>query len=248
MKIKCMGCEALARLLYHGAAISPHTIDIKLFKLGLHNEPEKLRETLQQEIDETNSTDYKSIVLAYGLCGKATAGLQAKGAPLVIPKAHDCITLFLGSREKYKAQFENFPSTYWYAVDYIERQESSDNIFVLGADSSLNIEGVYQEYVEKYGKDNAQYLMEVMGAWQANYNRAVFIDMGIGNGKNVENSAKEEAQKRGWTFEKLAGDLILIRRLLFGDWQQDFLIVPPGQKISMTVNDDIMECIDGNNT
>ena len=243
MKIKCIGCEALARIIYHCAAVSPHMIDVKLFKLGLHNEPDKLRETLQQEIDDTSSNDYETIVLAYGLCGKATAGLQAKEVSMVIPKAHDCITLFLGSRERYKDQFENFPSTYWYAVDYIERQIKSDNVFALGADSSLNIEGVYQEYVEKYGEDNAEYLMEVMGAWQTNYNRAAFIDMGIGNGKNVENTTKEEAEKRGWAFDKLEGDLILIRRLLFGDWENDFLTVPPGQEISMKVDEEIIECI-----
>jgi hypothetical protein len=31
------------------------------------------------------------VVLAYGLCGGATAGLRAGSIPLVVPRAHDCI-------------------------------------------------------------------------------------------------------------------------------------------------------------
>ena len=61
--------------------------------------------------------------MGYGLCGQATAGLIARSIPIVIPHAHDCITLFLGSRDSYQYQFVNYPGTYWYAHDYIERSD-----------------------------------------------------------------------------------------------------------------------------
>jgi hypothetical protein len=89
--------------------------------------------------------------------------------------------------------------------------------------------------------------MEVMGAWQQHYQRAVYIDLGIGNGSNVEKKAQDEAARRGWNFERMAGDIILIRDLLEGNWQipetqpaqnhqaksedrNSFLVVPPGKK------------------
>jgi hypothetical protein len=104
----------------------------------------------------------------------------------------------------------------------------------------------YAEYVQKYGQDNADYLMEVMGAWQSHYQRAVYIDLGVGNGSAVEAQAQAEASRRGWAFERMAGDLVLIRRLIQGDWGDgetgDFLILQPGQALSMTYDDNIIGC------
>ena len=54
MKLKCLGCEALARMVYWCAAQSPHIVDVELFKLGLHINPADLRERLQEQIDRTS--------------------------------------------------------------------------------------------------------------------------------------------------------------------------------------------------
>ena len=82
-----------------------------------------------------------------------------------------------------------------------------------------------------------------MAAWQSHYQRAVFIDMGVGDGAAVEAVAQTEATRRGWTFERSTGDLVLIRRLLAGDWGTDFLILEPGQQITMTYDDQVVGCL-----
>ncbi|GAB4518654.1 MAG: DUF1638 domain-containing protein [Anaerolineae bacterium] len=242
MRLRCLACEVLARPLYLSAAYSPHVVDVELFRRGWHNDPPDLRARLQARIDDTSAETYDAIVLAYGLCGQSVAGLIAREVPLVVPRAHDCITLFLGARERYREQFEQHPGTYWYALDYMERSDGSGGSLALGSNPTVDIDGVYQEYVEKYGKDNADYLMEVMGAWQQHYQRAAYIDMGVGDGSEIEAKAREQAAQRGWVFDKVAGDLVLIRRLLYGDWDDDFLIVPPGQQIKMTYDDDVVTC------
>jgi hypothetical protein len=211
-----------------------------LLRFGLHSQPNDLRAMLQKRIEATEA-QYDFIVLAYGLCGKATAGLQAIRVPLVIPRAHDCITLFLGSRARYTEQFETKPGTYWYVQDYIERGEGTNTTLSIGAGMENNIQGTYEEYVQKYGEDNAAYLMEVMGAWQQHYQRAALIDMGIGDGSAVAAKAQEEATRRGWAFERLAGDLTLIRRLLWGDWDDDFLVLQPGEAIEMSYDACVMQ-------
>jgi Protein of unknown function (DUF1638) len=241
MKLKCLSCEALARLAYLCAAQSPHIVEVELFRIGLHNEPPNLRAQLQAHIDGVDGQKYDAIVLVYGLCGKATAGLTARDLPLVIPRAHDCITLFLGSRQRYQDQFENQPGTYWYTQDYIERRENVATPLSLGAGmDSANIESLYDEYVEKYGEDNAAYLMEVMGAWQSHYQRAVYIEMGVGDGSGVERQTQEEASKRGWRFERLSGNLTLVQRLLAAEWDDDFLVVEPGQQIGQAYDETVM--------
>ena len=176
MRLKCLACDVLARPLYLNAARSPHIVDIELFPRGLHNTPAILRSTLQDRIDAAAGQGYDAILMAYGLCGQATAGLVSQDIPVVVPRAHDCITIFLGSRALYAEQFEAFPGTYWYALDYMERDDGSGASLGSGMDTNPS---VYEEYVEKYGADNADYLMEVMGAWQAHYQRAAYIDMGV---------------------------------------------------------------------
>ena len=245
MRLLCIGCEVLARPLYLCAAHSPHIVDIRLFRRALHNDPADLFARLQTEIDSTARVEglqYDAIVMAYGLCGTATAGLTARGIPLVFPRAHDCITLFLGSRERYQEHFEEFPGTYWYALDYLERDDGAGGALSLGSGSETDLAAVYDEYVRRFGKDNADYLMEVMGAWQEHYQRAALIDMGVGDIAKAEERAKVDASRRGWTFDRVAGDVILIHRLLAGDWADDFVIVQPGEQIAMTYDGTVMGC------
>jgi hypothetical protein len=241
MRLKCIGCEALARPIYWCAAQSPHTIDVELLRYGLHNTPADLRARLQDRLNATDHT-YDAIVLVYGLCGQASAGLQARTTRLVIPRAHDCITLFLGSRARYQREFETQPGTYWYVQDYLERRDGTGSSLAIGAGSAVNADQTYAEYVVKYGKENADYLMQVMGEWQKHYSRAAFVDLGIGDASYAQAQAQTDAVQRGWTFERIVGDLGLIRCLLNGDWQDDFLIVEPGQQIEMSYDDDVMRC------
>jgi hypothetical protein len=241
MRLKCLGCEALARLLYTCAAQSPHLIDIELFKLGLHNRPFELRDKLQERIYAVPTGEYDALVLGYGICGQATLGLVSPHLPMIIPRAHDCITLYLGDRLRYKTQFEEQPGTYWYTVDYLERHKTGD---ALGATSaSTDLANQYEEFVRKFGQDNADYLMEVMGTWHSHYQRAVFIDMGVGDPAVAEDRAREIALRRGWLFERLTGDLVLIRKLLMGEWDDHFLRLAPGETIGMSYDDAIIECV-----
>jgi hypothetical protein len=235
MRLYCVACDVLARPVYLSAAHSPHTLDVVLERYGLHLKPNKLRSKLQSQIDFADEAGlYDAVVLAYGLCGKATDGLRAGTIPLVIPRAHDCITLFLGDRTRYEQEFEACPGTYWYVQDFIKRGEDEEVPLSIGGNTIADEEKVYAEFVEKYGKDNADYLLEVMGAWQAHYERAAYIDMGLGQDEDAAEKAQQDAKKHGWRFEQMAGDLVLIRRLLYGDWDsEDFLVLLPGQRIEM---------------
>jgi hypothetical protein len=78
---------------------------------GLHNLGDiKMRRILQEEIEKVEPDKYEAILLGYGLCNNGTLDLRA-AVPVVIPKAHDCITLLLGSKEKYREYFDQNPGT-----------------------------------------------------------------------------------------------------------------------------------------
>ena len=244
LRLRCIACDVLARPVYRAAAQSPQVVDVALQHYGLHRTPAKLRQALQKEIDQTKAADgYDAVVLAYGLCGQATAGLRAGELPLVLPRAHDCITLFLGSRGRYNQQFQSCPGTYWYVQDFVERTEGEPGALSIGAISSADSDALYAEYVAKYGQDNADYLMEALSTWQAHYERAGYIEMDGAGERLALAKAQQDAAENGWRFERLAGDLVLIRKLLAGDWDEDFLVLEPGQQVRMADGDAIIEAV-----
>jgi hypothetical protein len=58
--------------------------------------------------------------------------------------------------------------------------------------------------------------------------------MQIGSGDVVEQQARDDAQRRGWVFERMQGDSGLIQKLVSGSWDQDFLVLQPGERLKMT--------------
>jgi hypothetical protein len=236
-------CEALARSLYSAAADSSNTISIRLFRQGLHNTPKNLRAVLQDEINAVEAEKYDAVLLAYGICGTATFGLTSDHTQLVIPRAHDCITLYLGSHQRYQEEFNRHPGTYWYSVDYIERNDDGASV-ALGAAGIEEQENQYEEYVRKYGVENADLLMETMRGWMQHYSRAVFIDTGLGENEPYEKVAREKAENEGWVFERLQGNRRLVEMLVRGDWNEDeFLVVPPGHTIQQSVQDGLLKSV-----
>jgi hypothetical protein len=246
LRILALTCEVLARSVYLCAARSPHVVDVRLNRRGLHDDPPNLRTILQAQVDESGAP-YDAVVLAYGLCGGATSGLRAGAIPLVVPRAHDCITLFLGSRDRYSAEFLGHPGTYWYVQDYLERTDDGSAFGGVGSGSDTTTQATYEEYVEKYGEDNAAYLMEALGAWRSHYDRAAYVDMGVAHPEAAglaEDRARGDAERRGWQFEKLAGELILIRKLIDGDWAaEDMLVVAPGEQLAMSYDEQVIRAV-----
>lgn len=242
MRLYAIACDVLARPVYLCAARSPHVVDLRMFERGLHDEPKTLRERLQEAIDEAPS-NADAIVLGYGLCGGATAGIMARDKPVVLPRAHDCITLFLGARERYAEEHAKV-ATYWYVADQLERNDgyrASVGGLAIGSDTDAQIEATRAEYVAKYGEDNADYLMEVLGGWRSHYGRAAFVSMGVADETTSEASARDEAERRGWAFEHVEGSLVLLRRLLDGDWNEDMLVLQPGEELAMSWDDGVVK-------
>ncbi|NJL95024.1 MAG: DUF1638 domain-containing protein [Anaerolineae bacterium] len=153
-------------------------------------------------------------------------GLRAHHTPLVVPRAHDCTTLYLGSRGRYQALFQTNPGTYWYSRDYSEHNPLGDPLLP-GAAARR-----YREYAEKYGEDNAAYLLAVLGDSAAHYSRALVIDTGHPEGEAYAQAVQARAAARGWAFQREPGQPRLLEQLAAGTWPQaDFLVVPAGYRI-----------------
>jgi len=241
MRIKALCCEVFARQVYYVAALSPHIIDIELVDKVLHVEPDTLRQYLQSRIDTLEPGRYDAIALGYGLCSNSVAGLVCPHTRIVVPRAHDCIALYLGSRERYGQEFRETPGTYWYTPDYIERSDRDTQVALGSSDLGDAAAATYEEYVTRFGKDNADYLMEVMGAWREHYERAAYIENADMPLPDYADTVRDEAKRRGWRYESITGGLVLIRDLLEGRWDDDrYQVVSPGATLAPSYDERVV--------
>ncbi len=243
MRLLVVACEVVAREIYHAAAHAGPAVDVKLLTQGLHDRgAERMRAAVQQEIDAADPEGYDAVVLGYGLCSNGTVGIVARKTPVVIPRAHDCITLLMGSRERYAAEFESHPGTYYHSSGWSERDDENIGPAEPGIMEAMGLSGTYEEYAELYGEDNAKFLMEQIRGGLKHYDRLLFIEMGLGGEEAAKKEARERAAHEGWRFEVMKGDMSLIERLLSGDWDDDFVVLEPGQTLASSHDDLVMRC------
>ena len=247
MFLKVIACEIAARELYHTAARTRNLVDIELLTQGYHDIPGTGRTEIQKRIDAVPAGKYDAIVLGYGLCSNILAGLATPHTPLVIPRAHDCITLFLGSKERYQQCFTERPGTYYYTSGWLEcpqRRGNKSSLWggaSLPASASVSLKANYEQWVKKYGEDQAKYLLEEMSRWTDAYSHGTLIDYDFTKSLQFEEQVQKICADKGWQYDQLPGDLRLFEKLLEGDWPEaDFLTVRPGQKVVASFDEKVI--------
>jgi len=210
MRFKLLACEIFRREIALLTADSPHQIDVEFLPQELHVIGRvRMKDRLLEYLAAVNEDLYDAVLLAYALCSGGIAGLAAGKIPLIVPRAHDCITLFLGSRERYQDYFFANGGTYFMTTGWFEQG------------NALNDDREMMPF----------------------YSKLAFIETGTEPDGTFEQRARNAAEERHWEFEKLTGDLSLLRRLINGDWSEDFLVVPPRKRIQAAYNDDVIEVV-----
>lgn len=243
MRYKLISCEVFYREMCYAISQSPHQVDIEFLPKGLHDiQSSMMLARIQERIDATDQSLYQAILFGYGLCNNGIEGLTARDIPLVIPRAHDCITVFLGNKERYLSYFNNNPGVYFKTSGWIERGTPGKEFDQLSIQQKTGLELSYAELVKKYGEENAQFLFEELTKYKDRYNSFTYIEMGIEPDDRFEKQTREDAGKAGWGFQKVSGDMTLIHRLINGEWNEDeFLVVRPGYRVVANFKDTIIE-------
>jgi len=210
-RVRIIGC---ATVIEEIGPLLPQDVECQVLDFGLHVAPERLKQALQEAVDQAGR-EVDVVLLGYGLCSMAVVGLRANGCTLVVPKVDDCIALFLGSQAAYRAQVRSEPGTYYLTKGWIEVGDTPFD--------------EYDRLVDRYGEQKARWLIEQM---LKNYTRLVFIETGPETDR-YKVYARRLAARFGLRYETIRGSRALLRKLLFGPWDDgDFVVVPPGGTIT----------------
>jgi hypothetical protein len=229
-----VACAVLEDEIRHYAAGLPQVAHVDMLQQGLHNEPDKLRVEVQAAIDRAERDhDAQAVVLGYGLCSRGTEGITGRSALVVIPRAHDCITLLLGDKDRYATYVRDCPGTYWYSPGWNKAHTPP---------GKERYEKLLAQYVQKYGQEDAQFLMESEQQWFRSYTRATYVDLGVGVTPRDLQYTQSCAQWLGWQYDHQRGDPALLLELLRGPWSDErFVVLRPGQTIRMTADERVIE-------
>jgi hypothetical protein len=223
LPVRFIGCKVFEGLI-EARLKSDQNVSIHYLDYGLHATPKKLNQSIQAEIEKI--IEPSLIVLGYGLCGNGLDKLEAMHHTLVVPKADDCIAIFMGSREIYIDQFTSNPGTYYLTKGWLE------------VDGDPLSE--YEEYVEKYGKKKAKWLMDYQ---YKNYKRLMFVaydpkDFEVFRSRTQAIAAY--CQQWGMVYEEYLGSDEFLNQIAELSENKnpippEFIVVPPGGVLSQAM-------------
>lgn len=213
-------------------------LDFIFMEQHLHNTPDIMRQKLQEQINNIDKK-YKKIILGYGLCSNGVVELSSKAHEIIIPKVDDCISLFLGSKERYLEMFTKDPATYYFCKGWIEYGGDPYRGYLqwTGKEDLIPKEwfrGKETYGTKRYDENTARFLVTDM---LKNYKKIVLI-----NNDDIEDIHREylegminflnEVLERKMIFEEVKGSLKFLEKMILCDLDgKNFLTFKPGQKI-----------------
>ena len=262
-RIAVIACSVLMEEVECFARGLPHVAQIVYLPQMLHNEPMRLRRELQAAVSACEADAAVDVIaLAYGLCSRGVEGLRHARCPIVIARAHDCVTLYLGSKERYADYLKRHPGTYWYSPGWIREKAPP------GPERTAALR---EKYAAQFEPDDVEYLLEQEKLWMANYSRAAYVGLGPEAGEQAQQAeyTRHCAACLGWDFEHVRGDASLMRDLFLGGpggagesngkggasgnsgahggggwWDAErFLVVPPGHGIELVPDESVIKTV-----
>lgn len=193
----------------------PSEIEYKEVEPGLHLNPERLKNALQDLINDT-SPEIGNIILGFGLCSMAVVGLKSLESTLIIPRVDDCVGIFLGSQISYERELEKERGTYFLSKGWI--------------DAGVTLIEEFRQTEERMGKRVADMVKKRM---LQKYTRLAYIDMGHPEQERYREYSRWAASELGLRYDEIKGTTELIKGILFGPWDNNFIVAPPGHTISL---------------
>ena len=177
-----------------------------------HRDPAEMRECAVRALGELDD-GVDTVLVVMGACGGTWDGVRAPRR-LVLPRVDDCISLLLTTSDE--PVFDRKTPGHLYVKDKDPGKECFRWIF------ERLTEGLDRETVRRYHED-----------WKGLYHEIDVIDTGLNGCRRPEYLAAVRADA-DWLdagMDVVPGGVRILRKLLAGDWDEQFLVVEPGEQV-----------------
>ena len=198
------------------AGLVPEGLSRDIVPFSYHENPERARQFLQELIDAVPDGK-RHVILGYGLCSNSLVGLSSARQELVVPRVHDCIAMFFGSQKRHQQIMDEDARTLFLTKGFIEGEEGKLHLVE------------YPAYKERYGEEKARIYMSMI---LKEYRRVMLLDSGSYDLEEYRRIASSFAEEFDLHYLEEKGSDTLFRRMIEGDWNDDFLRFPPGEAIT----------------
>lgn len=178
----------------------------------LHLTPERLRNYLCDFIPRLVNVDY--LLLPMGQCGNGTIGVSSGSTTLVLPRCEDCITLLLSKERLSEVTRPKY--SYFFTDSWLDFKSS--------------IVHEYNYTLEKYGKKTTD---EIMRTIYGQYKHFCYMDTGCGDFDSTAKKIVPLASLVDMDIQSIDAPFGVLRKMLRLDFDDDFIFVPPGQKVEL---------------
>ena len=178
-----------------------------------HRDPKEMQQHILQALEEKVPAGTKTVLVAMGFCGGSWEGVRASYR-LVLPRIDDCVSLLLQTGDVPVSDLKEPGHLYVRAKD--PSKESFKSIF------ERMTQGIDEETKARYHKD-----------WQQLYSSIDIMDTGL-NGCREPGYAETVQIDADWldaAMTYVPAGTYLIEKLLRGEWDDQFLILEPGEPV-----------------
>lgn len=178
-----------------------------------HVEPTEMREHILETLSGLAS-DVDTVLVAMGFCGGSWQDVACP-QKLVIPRVADCVALMLTTPERYAPDLKELGHMYLFG----------------DGKNGFSIEQVYDSLLEKYDREMADI---VFHQYFEHYYHVDIVDNGLYDcyDEAYVEQAQQEADRIEAQLNFVQGSNVLLEKLVSGKWDGQFLVVPPGRKVT----------------
>lgn len=213
MRTVILACQTLREELRLAIRETGADYPVIYIEPGLHNRPEALKSRIQGQLGLIDNVDV--VLMVFGYCGNGLLGVRPAGFKIVVPRVDDCIPLLLGSLAE-RRRISREAGTYFLTKGWLDYEQ--------------NILWEYDRCVSRYGEERALRLMKTM---LGNYGRFMVIDTGAYPLESVLPRTTGFAARLGLKHAVTPGSPRLLHKLLLGQWDEEFVVIEPGQEVRL---------------
>ena len=175
---------------------------------ALHSQPHNMRQRLMDMLNALPES-ITTVLIAMGYCGGSLDNICARQR-LVIPNLDDCITMLLTKTDAQEGNLKQRGHMYFRDSEC----------------GGVNVQRMLDNLRREYGMERGT---GIFGMWFADYTHADIIDTGVFD--CYEESYVESIQKQAdlirCQLDYVEGSNHILEKLVSGQWDEQFLIVPP---------------------